>query len=127
MIEARKDIHSAEDIKVMVDAFYEKVNADPLLSPVFNAVAQVNWETHLPVMYSFWAKLLFGDLTYQGQPFPKHLPLPVREAHFERWLLLFKQTVDELFVGSRAEEAKSKATSIANIFKVRILGPKILP
>ena len=31
-----KDITTLEDIKTLVDAFYEKVRRDELLSPIFN-------------------------------------------------------------------------------------------
>ncbi len=83
------DIRNESDIKLMVDSFYEKVNQDELLSPVFNAFAKVNWETHLPRMYAFWNKLAFGKSGYDGNPFQKHIPLPIEAAHFDRWIALF--------------------------------------
>jgi hemoglobin len=59
-----KEIQSEQEIKEMVDAFYDKVNKDQMLSPVFNDFAGVNWEKHLPVMYSFWSSVLLGDFSY---------------------------------------------------------------
>src|SRR5690349_21165879 len=47
------DIATEKDIKTLVDSFYDKVNADPLLSPIFNGIAKVEWEHHLPTMYAF--------------------------------------------------------------------------
>jgi truncated hemoglobin YjbI len=88
----RSDINDEADVKRLVDTFYDRVNADPLLAAVFNDVAQVNWPHHLPIMYRFWSSLLLGTMTYKGQPFPKHLPLPIGKEHFERWLELFKLT-----------------------------------
>src|SRR5687767_2534055 len=104
-----KDIATEEDIKALVDRFYAKVNQDPLLGPIFNDVAKVNWEAHLPTMYSFWSTLLFRSMFYKGQPLPKHLILPVEKQHFERWISLFRQTVDELFEGPKAKKAKNYA------------------
>ena len=114
------DIENIDDIIVLVDRFYDKVNADSLLSPVFNEIAKVNWEEHLPVMYSFWSAVLFDTNTYKGQPFTSHIDLPIDTEHFQRWLELFKQTVDENFEGEKAREAKEKAESIAMIFQTKL-------
>jgi hemoglobin len=116
----KKDITTEEDVKLLVDTFYDHVNQDGLLSPVFNDIARTNWQHHLPVMYSFWSSLLFGSMAYKGQPFPKHLRLPIQQEHFRRWVVLFTQTIDELFEGPKAEEAKHKAKSIARIFQMRM-------
>ncbi len=115
-----KTIASQEDIIVLVDTFYDKVNKDELLSPIFNDLAQVHWESHMPTMYAFWGSILLGSGTYNGRPFPKHLPLPIKQAHFDRWLLLFHTNIDEQFCGDLAEEAKTRATTIAGIFTAKI-------
>ena len=36
------DLRTEADIRQLVDAFYARVSADALLSPVFNDLAQVN-------------------------------------------------------------------------------------
>lgn len=115
-----KEINSREDINLLVDSFYNKVNQDKLLAPIFNDFAGVNWEKHLPVMYDFWSSILLGDQTYRGNPFLKHIPLPVDENHFEKWLKLFIETIDEHFEGEKAEEAKLRARSIAHIFQYKL-------
>ena len=115
-----RDIQTGADVKALVDRFYEKVNRDELLAPIFNEVAQVDWETHKPQLYRFWETLLFGSANYQGAPFPKHAVLPVEQAHFERWLALFTQTLDENFSGPKAVEAKGRALSIADTFARRM-------
>jgi hemoglobin len=120
-----KDIATEDDIKLLVDSFYDKVGRDDLLGPIFNEVARVDWEHHLPTMYSFWSTMIFRTQAYKGRPWPKHAPLPVRQEHFERWVSLFCQTVDSLFIGPKATEAKSAALSIADTFQTRfgILNP----
>jgi hemoglobin len=114
------DIATEDHIKILVNSFYTKVNADALLSPIFNEVAQVDWATHLPLLYQFWSTLLFRTNSYEGRPWPKHARLPVNAEHFERWVSLFKQTVDEHFSGPKAAEAKNFAASIANTFQNRL-------
>jgi hemoglobin len=38
--------------------------------------------------------------------------MPLKAIHFERWLSLFNQTVDSLFIGELAEDAKKRAQVI---------------
>ena len=120
MTNSRPDITTEADVRLLVDSFYAKVNHDALLGPVFNGFAHVDWPRHLPRMYDFWSGLLLGTARYQGRPFPKHLPLPIDAAHFQRWLALFEATVNELFAGPKAEEAKVRARSIAALFEHRL-------
>lgn len=115
-----KTIQTKEDVVFLVDRFYEKVNTDDLLAPIFNDFAKVNWETHMPVMYAFWSSILLGEASYSGRPFPKHLPLPIQKEHFKRWLELFHRTVDDNFEGELAIEAKNRASTIAQIFSHKI-------
>jgi len=116
----KRDIESEEDIKLLVDTFYESVNKDTLLGPVFNDFAKIDWSSHLPVMYDFWSTVLLGSMSYKGQPFPKHMKLPIQSLHFNRWLELFTNTIDILFIGEKATEAKQKALNIARIFKLKM-------
>lgn len=115
-----KDILTLEDIKQLVDLFYERVRADALLGPIFEERIQDNWARHLDIMYRFWQTVLLGELTYQGSPGAKHITLPVGEEHFERWLSIFYMTVDELFTGSKATEAKWRAARMAEMFAGKI-------
>ncbi|HYE30835.1 MAG TPA: group III truncated hemoglobin [Methylomirabilota bacterium] len=119
-METLPDIRNEEDIQKLVHTFYDKVNADELLGPIFNDVAKVNWEEHLPHLCRFWSTLLFRTMTFEGRPFPKHAALPIQREHFVRWVGLFTGTVDELFAGPKAEEAKNYARSIADSFQLRL-------
>lgn len=114
------DLRGAEDVRALVDGFYAKVQNDPLISPIFNDVARTEWAHHLPVMYRFWESLLFQAGSYVGNPYLKHVVLPVNAEHFQRWLSLFTSTVDELFAGNKAEEAKTRAHMIADVFQKRM-------
>lgn len=119
-METRKLIENREDIKVLVDGFYAKVRVDPLIGPIFNDVAQVDWAEHLPKLYDFWSDLLLGEDTYRGRPFPPHIKLNLQPGHFEQWLRLFLETVDEKFYGLTAEEAKRRALRIARNFMINL-------
>ena len=115
-----KDIITTADIKKLVDAFYEKVRRDELLSPIFNDRIQDRWPQHLEKMYSFWQTVLLNERTYFGSPFPPHAQLPVGHSHFQRWMRLFIETTDTLFDGKKAEEAKWRAEKMAELFENKI-------
>jgi hemoglobin len=117
MTSAARDIISKQDIQLLVDNFYAKVKIDTLLGPVF---AGLDWPHHLPIMYNFWSSMLLGDQSYRGNPFEKHVRLPIASEHFTRWLQLFKETVDENFAGEKADEVKLRADSIAGIFQLKM-------
>ncbi|WP_201985612.1 group III truncated hemoglobin [Hymenobacter rubidus] len=115
------DLETEADIVRLVDTFYARVNEDELLRPVFNDVAQVDWAQHLPTMYDFWSSVLLGTSRYKGRPMAKHFPLPITPAHFQRWLVLFRASVDELFSGPKADDAKARAHSIGAMFEHRMM------
>jgi hemoglobin len=116
----KKNILHLEDIQTLVDAFYEKVRGDSLLSPVFGQVIQDRWPEHLEKMYRFWQTVLLDERTYEGSPFPPHSRLPVNAEHFARWMKLFIETVDENFSGEVAEDAKWRAQKMADMFMHKI-------
>ena len=122
----RQDIQSDNDVILMVDTFYERVQADEILGPIFNDVARVNWELHLPKMYAFWEAVLFGKPGFKGNPLAKHLELaqltPLTNREFGRWVDLFHATIDDLFLGPMAEGAKLRAERIALVMQSHISG-----
>ena len=115
-----KEIISLDDIKTLVDTFYEKVRTDELIGPIFNERIQDRWPQHLQKMYTFWQTILLDDHTYFGSPFPPHANLPVSHIHLEKRMELFIQTIDELFGGEKAKEAKWRAGKMAEMFESRI-------
>lgn len=116
----RKALSTREDIQTLVDSFYAKVRVDELIGPVFNDVAKVDWNEHLPKLYDFWNDLLLGSDLYHGRPFPPHTVLGLEIQHFERWLQLFTATVDEHFTGLKALEAKQRALRIGQNFATNL-------
>jgi hemoglobin len=118
------DIQNNDDIKLLVDGFYKKVIHDELIGKFFTEVVQLNFEAHMPTMYAFWGNVLFASGAYKGNPMIKHMALSQKEslqpAHFQQWLLLWTETVDQLFVGKKADEAKLKANQIAQLMQQKI-------
>ncbi len=116
----KKDISQSEDVKLMVDEFYGKVQKNPLIGPIFIGVIKDNWPEHLEKMYKFWGSILLGENSYNGRPFPPHAQMPLQQKHFDIWLGLFHETVDEHFMGKVADEAKWRAQKMADLFILKI-------
>lgn len=115
-----KDIETMDDVKLMVDTFYGKIREDELLGEIFNNRIGDNWPVHLEKMYNFWGSILLGITQYNGRPFPPHAEMNLEKHHFNQWLNLFFDTLEELFEGEKTDEAKGRANSIAAIFYSKI-------
>ena len=115
------DISSPEDIRLLVETFYRRLVVDPLIGKFFEGL---DLEHHLPRIRAFWEMALLNVPGYTTNVTEVHLKLhqriPMEKAHFDRWLELFKGTVDEIFTGPNAEEAKLRALSIATVMLVKI-------
>ena len=129
MIFNMADIETYDDVVNLVDTFYKKVVEDPMLGPAFNDVAQVDWPTHLPRMYQFWETVLFSKPGYKGNPAEIHSQLKdkmtahgleLKLEHFDHWIAVFQETVDELFEGERANRAKKSAYQLGRGLTVHL-------
>lgn len=120
----KKDLENNDDIELLVNTFYDKVKQDEEIRHFFTEVVKVNWEKHLPVMYRFWENIIFHTGSYTGNPMEAHQNLnkrsPMYASHFERWIQLFNETVDELFEGANAFQIKQRALSIATVMQLKV-------
>ena len=109
----KHDILSADDVKILVDSFYDKVVKDDLIAKYFTEIAKVNWATHMPQMYAFWNGVLLGEPGFTGRPMMKHIKVhyqePIESQHIDRWIQLWHETLDALFEGPTVSEAKRRA------------------
>ncbi|HYD27025.1 group III truncated hemoglobin [Brevundimonas sp.] len=105
----------------LVDGFYDRVRADPLIGPVFNDRIE-DWAPHLEQMRMFWSSVALMSGVYHGRPMPKHLPLPVDARHFDRWLELFEATARDLCPPAAADHFIERARRIAESLELGIAG-----
>lgn len=117
-IAARTGITEAM-IERLVHAFYDKVRADAVLGPVFDARIR-DWGPHLQQMCAFWSSVALMTGRYHGTPMVKHAPLPVDAAHFDRWLALFEQTAHEVCPGEPEAHFVERARRIATSLELGI-------
>lgn len=101
-----KEIETRNDVAFLVDAFYDKVVKDDVLSPFFK---HLNFDKHLPKMVDFWEFVLLDKAGYTTDVTQKHAHMRLKQEHFDRWLLLFNETVDAHFEGEKANLAKQRA------------------
>lgn len=120
----KKDIESREDIKSLIDVFYQKVRGDKDLSIFFTEIVSEDWERHLMVMYNFWENILFYTGSYSGNPMHLHKHIhhihSLERTHFHKWVQLFTETCHEMYSGKNADTAIRKAEKIASIMEFTI-------
>ncbi len=121
---ATHDIRTRDDVIFLVEGFYARVFADPLIGPVFTDIAHVDMRIHGPIMCDFWETVLFRAGSYRGNAFVVHRTLHERHrltpTHFARWLDLWIATVDDCYAGPVAEHAKIQADRIAMSISKRL-------
>jgi hemoglobin len=124
----KADITDRQDIDRLMNAFYSQALTDEVIGYIFTDVARLDLDHHLPIIGDFWESLLFqtGDYAKHGRnPLRVHGELddrsPLTTEHFERWLEIFGETVDDLFYGPRSDYVKLRAEAIAGNM-LRFLG-----
>ena len=111
-----------ESIDVLVREFYTQILNDEILRPFFVQslgadITKGKWPEHFDILNKFWGLMMTGERAYMNNPFPAHafLGLVSREP-FERWLKLFKEVTEELFVPTLAQKFYKKADILAEQF-----------
>ena len=118
------DIETRADCERLVREFYARAFADPIIGFLFTDIAKLDLEAHVPRITAFWETILLGARSYGGGAFRPHALLhakvPLLRGHFDRWVTIWSQTVDDLFAGDRAELAKAHARRVADAFLRRL-------
>ena len=120
-----QDIKTRDDVYLLVSSFYVKVRKDAVLGPFFNDVIK-DWDAHLENLTTFWESSLFLKTRYLGDPLKAHIKVDkennnsITELHFGLWLNLWFQTIDELFEGDYAENAKRRARKMGTFLYLKI-------
>lgn len=91
----------ADAIARLVDRFYDRVQEEPLIGPVFQAVVH-DWDAHKRLLASFWCSVALHAGSYRGNPMAAHRPLPIDNRHFDRWLALWQDTAHTLLPAAQA-------------------------
>jgi hemoglobin len=118
------DIQNQEDLYFLVDEFYKKLLSDESIRYIFTDVVKIHLEEHLPILVTFWSQAILGTGGYVKNLTQIHLDIdkkePLTPELFKIWLNHFYNTVDENFIGEKAEKIKTQALSIATIMQIKI-------
>jgi hemoglobin len=109
---AHDDPLTARDIEALVDRFYDRVQADPVLGPIFNPAVD-DWADHKRRLVAFWSTITLRSGSYRGNPMAAHRPHPIRPEHFDRWLALWRDTAEEVLSPAQARIFCDHAARIA--------------
>jgi dephospho-CoA kinase len=110
LLNDKRLLNERADVEFLVHSFYKYVLHDDMLAPFFE---KLDFDNHLPRMIDFWCFVLLGEMGYTTNVIEKHVHMPLKEEHFERWIKIFNRTLDEYFVGDNVEIAKQRALTIA--------------
>ena len=118
-----RDIENRDDIILLVNTFYTDVRVDNTIGDIFNTQV-ADWDAHLPKMYDFWEGILLGGRAFKGNPMHAHIQLSQKtemgKEQFDAWQQIWKKTIDSLFEGDKAKEAKQRANHIAQLMLYKI-------
>jgi hemoglobin len=54
-----------------------------------------------------------------------HQRIPLTQAHFDRWLALWRDSVDRRYAGPSAEQAKAHTARMASVFLRNLTAPTV--
>ncbi|CAM1370807.1 group III truncated hemoglobin [Tenacibaculum xiamenense] len=118
----KREIESREDVYLLVSTFYDRIKKDDFIGPIFiETIPEAEWKDHLEKLTDFWETNLFFVRKFKGNPVKTHKDVDrnfeynISQNHFGRWLQLWFSTIDELFVGEKANNAKERARNIASM------------
>ncbi len=115
-------------VRDLVDQFYGKVRDDDLLGPVFYLALGDDWGPHLDKLTEFWSTVVLGTREFRGNVYGTHMALEdIEPEHFERWLGLFEQTANELFLADDAEQFIRMARRVAASLQLGFFGEVLVP
>jgi hemoglobin len=113
-----KDIQNEDDINKLVVHFYTKLMNNDITAPKFT---NLNLEEHFPKIVSFWALILLDKEGYKTNVFDKHTHLNINKTDIEIWLKLFVESLDEMYLGEKAELAKQRAQVLSYTFSSKLV------
>lgn len=119
-----RDIETKEDLAFLMEAFYSKMLKDEVVGYIFTDVAKLDLKKHLPSLANFWENMLLNANGYKKDVMGIHLNLNQQETlkpeHFERWIFLLSETVNEHFNGEIAQKMLKNAHNIAKMMQIKL-------
>lgn len=121
----KPDISSREDIKLIIEKFYDLLLEDKKMLPFFKEIVQQNHlKKHISDIADFWSDVLFDTNSYKNNVMQKHVAkhtfMAFKKEHFIIWTSYFFKSINTKFNGEKAELMKNRATSIATVMQLKL-------
>lgn len=122
-----RDLDTPDEIFEMVTRQYVDVVQDDLLQPYFNfGPGFIDWQAHIRSVTDYWCHVVLYAPDYEIDTIENHRHLheqdPFTPELFDRWLQIFRDTIDGGWVGPNATRAKKRATGMAWAMAQRYVG-----
>ena len=107
-------------IRRVVAEFYARARKHDVLGPIFEAHVS-NWDEHIDRISAFWSSVLLMTGRYDGRPMPAHARIPgLTSEHFDIWVSLFRDTVQDLCPPAAAALFVDRAERIGDTLEAGI-------
>lgn len=109
-------------IEKLIRTFYAKVIQDDLVGPYFirtlgDDLTSFKWYEHFSLLDNFWLGMILEEGHYRGDPFMPHVFLgEIPKEAFDRWLALFRETLEEIYTPINVLKFYGKAKGITKRF-----------
>lgn len=105
----------------LIPAFYGRVRADAEIGPLFNAAVH-DWPGHLERLVAFWSSVMLTSGRYKGSPMAAHLKhkAHITPAMFDRWLVIWTDTTNDMLAPTLAAALQAKAARIAESLQLAL-------
>jgi hemoglobin len=105
-----------ENLEIFLKAFYDAVQEDDLIGPVFTnriGTTEEDWAPHMIRVNQFWCSLLLAKGQFKGKMVPIHNQIPgLQTEHFKRWMEIFTPIVNAHYAISPALDLIIKAQTV---------------
>ncbi|HEY3854045.1 MAG TPA: group III truncated hemoglobin [Verrucomicrobiae bacterium] len=96
----------------LLNHFYADVRQHRVIGPIFESQIE-DWPEHIENIADFWTQITGGPTNYSGRMPARHIPLGLREEHFQAWLGLWEINCRNWAPTDCADELVAHARQIA--------------
>ncbi len=106
--------------------FYHKAMRDEQIGHFFvlelgDDVTSEEWIEHIDLLVDFWASVFLGDTLYKSDPYGPHFTIiNLRKEDFTRWIELFSEAANKVYVPEIANQFREKGISYSEDFMQKL-------
>ncbi|WP_309499180.1 group III truncated hemoglobin [Sulfurovum sp.] len=106
--------------------FYHKAMKDAQIGHFFilelgDDITSEDWTEHIDTLVNFWATVFLDDTLYYSDPYGPHFSIVgLQREDFTRWIELFSQSADQVYMPQMADLFKEKGIFYSKDFMQRL-------